>query len=199
VKKVANVDDYVEKHSEWKSILLPLRKILKNTQMEETIKWGAPVYTLSGKNVVGIGAFKSYAGLWFFNGTLLNDKNNKLVNAQEGKTKSMRQWRFTKLDELDEMLVEKYVAESIELEKAGKKILNAKPTKKIEIPFELESALLNDEQLSIQFNLLTPYKQKEFAEHIDSAKRKATRLSRLEKCIPLILKGIGLHDKYRNC
>ena len=199
VKKCANVDEYIEKHSDWKNILLPLRKILQNTQLVETIKWGAPVYTLSGKNVVGIAAFKHYAGLWFFNGALLKDKNNKLINAQEGKTKAMRQWRIAKLTELDEKLVEAYIAEATELQKAGKQIAKAKPSKAINIPMELETALLNDEKLSAQFKLLAPYKQKEFAEHIGSAKRETTRLKRLEKSVLMIHQGVGLNDKYRDC
>ncbi|MBK7633096.1 MAG: hypothetical protein IPJ13_01585 [Saprospiraceae bacterium] len=44
--------------------------------------------------MVGLAAFKSYTGIWFFQGGLLDDKQQFLMNAQEGKTKAMRQWRF---------------------------------------------------------------------------------------------------------
>ena len=57
----------------------------------ETVKWGGPVYTANGRNVVGLAAFKSCFGLWFFDGARLADKDRVLVNAQEGKSKSMRQ------------------------------------------------------------------------------------------------------------
>jgi len=69
--------------------------------MTETIKWSAPVYTFEGKNLVGLGAFKSYVGLWFFQGSLLNDKKKKLINAQEGKIKALRQWRFNSVKEIE--------------------------------------------------------------------------------------------------
>ncbi len=199
MKKIVSVDEYIQKHSDWQPVLLILRRILQETELQETIKWGAPVYTLSGKNVVGIGAFKSYAGLWFFNGALLEDKTNQLVNAQEGKTKAMRQWRFVELSELDEALIKTYVDEAIELQKSGIQVAMAKPSKTFDIPDELKSALQSDNQLSTKFKALTPYKQKEYAEFIGSAKREVTRKNRLDKCIPIILKGIGLNDKYRSC
>ena len=41
--------------------------------------------------------------------------------------------------------------------------------------------------------------QREYADYIESAKREATKITRLEKIIPLIEKGIGLNDKYKNC
>ncbi|MDO1502674.1 YdeI/OmpD-associated family protein [Winogradskyella maritima] len=44
---------------------------------------------------------------------------------------------------------------------------------------------------------LSPYKQKEYAEYIATAKQEKTKLSRLEKSIPLTLEGKGLNDKYR--
>ncbi len=69
--------------------------------MKETIKWGAPVYTLDYKNIVGLGAFKSYVGLWFFQGALLNDEKKKLINAQEDKTKALRQWRFNSVKKIE--------------------------------------------------------------------------------------------------
>ena len=197
--KATSVDDYINAHQDWRAILTNLRKIIHSTEMAETIKWGAPVYTISGKNVVAIGAFKSYAGLWFYNGALLKDENNILINAQEGKTKALRQWRFSELSELDEPLILKYLIEAIELQKAGKTVPKAKPKKEFEMPLELAIALKNSEQLAQQFQKLTPYKQEEFADHIGSAKREVTRISRLEKSIPLINDGIGLNDKYRNC
>jgi len=49
------------------------------------------------------------------------------------------------------------------------------------------------------FRKLTPGKQREYAEHVVSAKRDDTRLRRIEKVLPMITAGIGLHDKYRNC
>ncbi|WP_378173280.1 YdeI/OmpD-associated family protein [Aquimarina sp. SS2-1] len=51
--------------------------------------------------------------------------------------------------------------------------------------------------MKVRFGKLTPFKQKEYKEYIATAKREATRISRVEKIIPMILKGIGLNDTYR--
>jgi len=61
----------------------------------------------------------------------------------------------------------------------------------------LKEALALDGELSDAFETLTPGKQREYAEHIATAKQEKTRLSRLEKCIPMIKSGTGLHDKYK--
>ena len=198
-KNISSVDAYIDRHANWAEQLNTLRQILLSTELAETIKWGAPTYTIDSKNVVAIGAFKSYVGLWFFNGALLKDADNCLVNAQDGKTKALRQWRFNSDTPIDKALVLTYVQEAIENQKQGRSIKPAKPSKKFTIPDELQNALENDATLAKKFSALAPYKQKEYATHIGSAKREATRLSRLEKALPLIEQGQGLNDKYRNC
>ena len=55
--------------------------------------------------MIGIGACKSYSGIWFFNGVFLKDKQKKLINAQEGVTKALRQWRFSSVDEIEPELI----------------------------------------------------------------------------------------------
>ena len=71
-----SVDAYIEAAEYWQEELREVRKILQNTELEETTKWGGPCYTFDGKNVVGLSAFKSYFGLWFFQGVLLKDDLN---------------------------------------------------------------------------------------------------------------------------
>lgn len=200
MKKATSLDQYFEIHSKWNIGLMRLREILLQTELTETLKWNAPTYTINGKNVVAIGAFKNYFGLWFFNGVFLKDTNKVLENAQEGKTKALRQWRFTSADEINDALILQYVNEAIANEKQGLKLKpQPKPKKSIQIPDLLQNVLTNNNVLATQFKALTPYKQREYCEYINGAKREATKLSRLENIKPLIEKGIGLNDKYRNC
>ena len=198
MEKNKTVEGYLAKRSESDAKqLIALRTILQKTELTETVKWGIPVYMINGKNVIGIAAFKSYVGLWFYNGVFLKDEAKKLINAQEEVTKALRQWRFSSLEEIQENqdLIHAYILEAIENQKDGKVL---KPQKsKLEIPVLLENALKENATLKSRFNALTPYKQKEYAEHISSAKREATQLSRLEKAIPMILEGKGLNDKYK--
>lgn len=190
------VDDFVNGQTHWKEAIEKLREIALESGMEETVKWGAPVYCVNGKNVVGLGAFKSYAGLWFWQGALLKDEKKVLINAQEGVTKALRQWRFDSAEDIDRDLVKAYIMETIDNQKAGKTIKIEKKAAMI-IPPKLAAALAADENLKEQFEAFTPYKQREYANHIGEAKREETQNARLEKAIPLILDGVGLHDKYR--
>lgn len=196
MQKSKTVEDYLQAHPQWQSQLEVLRAQLLQTDLEETVKWGAPTYCLAGKNVVGLGAFKSYVGLWFHHGVFLNDPAGVLVNAQEGKTKGMRQWRFAEGDCIDTALVNEYVAQAIANQRAGKETQVQRKTD-LTLPQALQNACQVDLSLQQAFARLTPGKQREYAEHIGSAKREATRQSRLEKAIPLILDGVGLNDKYR--
>lgn len=197
MERYTSVEEYFENHSEWLPELEFLRKVTLKTDFIETVKWGAPTYTINGKNVMGIGAFKSYVGLWFFNGSFLTDKENKLINAQDGKTKGMRQWRFNSVKEMDAELILAYMNEAIENQQHGKMIKVVRSKKPVLIPEELTQLFSANENLKLAFEKFTTSKQREFTEHISTAKREATKQSRIEKIVPMILAGIGLHDKYR--
>ncbi len=187
------------KNNKWSEALVLLADILAKTELEHTIKWGADTYTFNGTNVVAFHGFKDFFSLWFYNGVFMSDPYNVLITASEGKTKSLRQWRFTALEQIDEAKILQYVSEAIEIEQQGLRLAPEKP-KAIEIPEELEKTFGAQPDLEEAFNKLSPGKQKEYCEYIASAKQEATRISRLEKCIPLILNGSGLNDKYRkNC
>lgn len=198
MKKVSSVEEYIEENSHFGEALSLLRDLINTTELEETLKWNAPVYTLNGKNVVGLGAFKNHFGIWFFNGVFLKDKNNLLEQAQE-KTKGLRQMRFESIDDIDKHAVLAYVKEAIDNQKLGKEIKTEKKGKTIVIPKELQIALETNKNFQAAFKALTPGKQREYCEHIASAKQEKTKMSRLEKIKPMILKGVGLNDKYKNC
>ena len=199
MKKVSSVEEYIEQTSTFQEELVLLRDIIHKTELEETIKWNAPVYTLHDKNVLGFAAFKNHFGIWFFNGVFLKDKDNLLVNAQDGKTQAMRQMRFESISDIDEKKVLAYLNEAIENQKLGKELKPQRVKKKVSIPNKLQSLFNGDSKLKSKFEELTPYKQREYCEYIDTAKREATKQSRLEKITPMILQGIGLNDKYKNC
>lgn len=195
MRNARTADGFFRNATEWKAELKVLREIVLSAGLEETVKWGGPVYTLGGKNVVGIGGFKSYFGLWFFQGALLADKAKKLINAQEGVTVAQRQWRFRSAAEIDRRLILKYLDEAIGNTKAGREI---KPSRKpLVIPPELEAAFEGNGKLRDTFDKFGLSKKREFVEYVESAKRADTRSRRLEKIVPLILRGRGLNDTYR--
>ena len=199
MKYPKSVEEFFTRESKWKPELAQLRMILLSTGMKEKLKWGFPCYIFENKNVVGLGAFKSYFGIWFFQGGLLKDDHGKLMNAQEGKTKALRQWRMSSQKEIDENLILSYIQEAIENQKAGKEIKAARPSKKpVVVSGLLKDALDADKQFHKAFFALTLGKQREYAVYINSAKRESTQRIRLEKIIPMIMDGAGLNDRYKS-
>ena len=199
MKKATSVENYIENNSHYQDAIELLRSIVLKTELKETIKWNAPVYALDGKNVLSIGAFKNHFGIWFFNGVFLKDKYNLLANAQEGKTKAMRQMRFETIEEVNENHVLAYINEAIQNQKQGKEVKPERNKKQVKIPEDLDEKFESVNNLKSKFLELSNYKQREYCDYISSAKRDATKQSRLEKITPMILQGVGLNDKYKNC
>lgn len=196
MKSYKTVDAFLKGEQVWHAEMSRLREILLACGLEETIKWGRPTYCHQGKSVVGMASFQSYFGLWFFQGALLQDTSGVLMNAQEGKTKAMRQWRMSSGKEIKVRTIKAYVKEAIALQESGQKI-SADRSKPVVVPSELQDALRENATAKKKFAALTPGRQREFAEHVSEAKQEATRLRRTAKVIPMIESGIGLNDKYR--
>jgi len=191
-------EDKINYNDQWKDELAILKSIIRKAGLQMTIKWGAEVYTHKGKNVISYYGFKNYFAIWFYNGVFLEDKHKVLVNAQENKTKALRQWRFASKEEIDEKLILEYIYEAIKNEDEGK-VWKPEKSTDLTIPYALDQAFKSDKEIQKAFNNLPFFKQKEFIEHIETAKREETKLARIDKIIHMILKGIGLNDKYKKC
>ncbi|WP_299766337.1 DUF1801 domain-containing protein [uncultured Dokdonia sp.] len=193
------LEQYYTKSSPWLEGIQQLRAVINDTELTEEWKWNFPCYTIQGRNVIGVGNFKNHFGVWFFQGVFLKDSKKLLRNAQDGKTKAMRSLHYESIEDIDITILKEYLLEAIQNAKDGKEVKPDRSKKEIIIPVELESAFAKAGTLQTAFEALTPSKQREYAEHIGRAKQETTRLRRLEKCIPMILEGIGLNDKYKNC
>ena len=196
MKRYKTVDDYIAASDPWADELAEIRDILKATGLTEEVKWGGPCYTYDGRNVVGMAGFKSYFGLWFHQGALLKDDQQVLINAQEGTTKALRQWRMRSANEIRPAVIRRYVKEAMQLAREGRRIGPARKPPPV-IPPELEKALARDRAVRNRFDELTPGRQREYADYISSAKRQETRMKRVDRILPMIRAGAGLNDKYR--
>lgn len=196
MKNAQSVSEYIAASASWQNELKRLRAILVATGLEEDVKWGGPCYTIGGQNVVGLAAFKSYFGLWFFQGALLKDEKRVLINAQEGRTKAMRQWRMTSGEDIEPVTIKRYIREAIKIAREGRKITPDRK-KAVAVPPELKRALQTNQTAGDKFRKMTPGLRREFAEYIADAKRDKTKHRRLQKILPMITAGVGLNDKYR--
>jgi uncharacterized protein YdeI (YjbR/CyaY-like superfamily) len=174
-----------------------LRAILNASVLVETVKCCYQSYILDSSILISLARFKNHCAIWFHQGVFLEDVKSVLVSAQEGTAKGMCQLRIEEGSKINKRLVKACVIETIANHHAGKKVT---PTKKtLQISAELDAALKKGSKLKVAFNTLTPGKQREYADHIASAKQEKMRITRMEKAAPLILQGVGLHDKYKNC
>lgn len=196
--KSGKIERYFSEDHHFKDAIDILRDLALKTKMEETYKWMFPTYTLAGRNVMAICKFKKHFGIWFFNGVFLSDPHRVLENAQEGKTQSMRHWKFYNLEEIDKAKVLGYINEALENQKKGLKLIpNKKEPIEVLVPELLQRALSRNAAAKKAFQKLSPYTKKEYSKYITSAKQEKTKLSRLEKILPMISSGEGLNDRYR--
>ena len=188
------VDSYFSEVNKWQDELIKLRQIVFDCNLNEELKWGVPCYDLNGSNIVLIHAFKEYCALLFMKGALLADSNGILIQQTEN-VQSGRQIRFTSLKEIidQENTLKAYIFEAIEVEKAGLKI-EFKKTEDFTMPEEFQTVLNENQTVKTALEALTPGRQKAYLLHFSSAKQAETRISRIEKSLNRILKGIGLND-----
>ena len=188
------VEFFFTKESKWQAEYELLRNIILDTMLIEELKWGCPCYTLQKSNVVLIHGFKEYCALLFFKGALLKDEEGILIRQTEN-VQSSRQVRFTNVKDIVKLkaVLKAYVHEAVAVEKAGLKV-EMKTVKDLVFPEEFKKKLDKNKALKTAFEALTPGRQRAYNLYFSSAKQAKTRDERVEKCVPMILKGKGLND-----
>jgi uncharacterized protein YdeI (YjbR/CyaY-like superfamily) len=180
----------------WPTELEVLRGLLLESDLHEESKWGFPCYTLQGKNVLMLGVFNDYCSISFFKGALIENDFGLLVKPGPN-SQAARLIKFTSMDQIvqQESEIKDLIQQAIDIEKAGRIVefkKNPEP-----IPEELLGQFNEDPAFESAFLALTPGRQRGYILHIGQAKQAKTRLARIEKYKPMIMSGIGLHDKYQ--
>ena len=165
----------------WKLELQALRQIALNSGLTEELKWKQPCYTINGKNILIVSAFKESCIINFMKGALLKDPRAILEMPGEN-SNSSRFIRFKNIDRIIELenTITEYIKEAIEIEQSGVKIIS----KKVEdypMPEELNQEFKSDIAFKNAFYSLTPGRQKAYLIYYSSAKQSATKISRIQK------------------
>ena len=96
-----SVEEYISKSEEWEQALRLLRKLLGRNRTDRNGESGVCRFIAWVKSTWWAWEpLKAMLDSGFIKGVFLHDDYNKLINAQEGKTKAMRQWRFESIDEI---------------------------------------------------------------------------------------------------
>jgi uncharacterized protein YdeI (YjbR/CyaY-like superfamily) len=178
----------------WRAEYAALRRVCLASGLNEELKWGQACYDLGGRNVVLIHGFKNYCALLFMKGALLEDPKGILIQ-QTKNVQAARQIRFASLADIERQkaVVKAYIEEAITVEKSGARV-EMRGAAQFPVPEEFRKRLEDDPELAKAFHALTPGRRKGYLLHFAGAKQSATRLARVEKHAPRILKGLGLDD-----
>jgi len=189
------VDPWFAKAGPWQAETAKLRAILLDCDLAEELKWGKPTYTLDGANIVLIMPLKETCTLLFIKGALLEDPKGILVQPTL-ESQAQRQMRFTSAAQIAKLrtTIRSYVRQAIEVERSGLKVEFRKSSELV-YPKEFQDRLDRNTALREAFHALTPGRQRQYHLYFTGAKLPATRESRVEKAIPLILDGLGLDDR----
>ncbi len=183
------------KETNWTEETDLVLSVLEATELVKSVKWGAEVFSINNRNIISYLGFKNHFAIWFYDGVFLQDKY-KVLTSSSNKTKAMRKWQVTNVNEFNPKWLKEYVNEAIKNAKEGK-VWQPQISTEITIPLILTKAFKENKSLKTKFNLLAKHKQKEYIEHVTSAKKEETNLARLNKVIPIIMEGKGLNDKYK--
>jgi uncharacterized protein YdeI (YjbR/CyaY-like superfamily) len=187
-----NIDWYFTKESQWQQAKLKLREISLDSGLKEGLTYGKPTYYCEAGKIFLIHTFKDYAAILFFKGVLLKDPKKNLIQQTEN-VQSGRQLRFTSLQQILEMetTIKSYIQEAIEIEKSGVQPV-MKKTHEFKMAEEFANKLAENSELADAFYALTPGRQRGYLLYFGGAKQSKTRVDRIDKSIPHILKGKGI-------
>ncbi|MBW8752809.1 MAG: YdeI/OmpD-associated family protein [Sphingomonadales bacterium] len=187
------VDAYLAKSQPFaQPILEHLRAVIHAAlpEVEETIKWGMPHFTLKGKNVAGLAAFKAHAALIIHGeGRMSASTDGDEGMGAYGKIASMADLPS------DAEITAALQAASERIASGAKKPrppAAAKPD--IAMPDDFGAALPSEARAF--FDGLAPSHRHEYLEWITGAKRRETRAKRIAQAAEWLGEGKRLNWKY---
>ena len=162
---------------------------------EEAMKWSAPGFTLDGKILLMMAAFKQHAALNFWRGQEIGDGQPKAgAMGQFGRLTSLAD--LPPDAELDALIRE--AAELSRKAPAPRKTKHApKPAPKLHPEFA--AALARAPKAKAVLDGFPPSAQRDYFEWIAEAKQDATRAKRIATAIVWLREGKRRHWKYQNC
>lgn len=178
----------------WIDGLEALRVICVDVGLTETVKWAHPCYTHAGRNIVVIGAFRDDFRLSFFDAALLTDPD-VVLERQGPNTRHPDMIRFTAAAQVAdrESIIRSYLVEAMGYAEEGRR--PPKDDDDVELPEELEQALISDPELASAFRRLTRGRQRSYVINVNGAKKPATRIARIAKFRDRILAGKGANER----
>jgi hypothetical protein len=197
VSQDPRIDTYIAKAAPFaKPILEHVRARVHAVapEAEETLKWSMPSFTVDGKILVGMAAFKAHATVGFWRGQELGLEASHEAMGQLGKLTSVDD--LPPDDEFDAMI--RKAAELAKTAPAPRKPKHEpKPAPGMHPDFA--AALAKAPAAKATLDGFPPSAQRDYLEWIDEAKQDATRAKRIATAVEWLSEGKRRHWKYQNC
>lgn len=190
------IDAYIEAAPDFaRPILIHMRKLVHEAVpgLGETIKWSMPHFTLNGKNLAGMAAFKAHCAF------IIHGSGRQGAEREDG----MGDYgKIASLDDLpNEQALRARLAEAAQALSGGQK--KEKPAKapkaEIAVPDDLIAALEGNEAARVTFEGFAPSHRREYLEWIVEAKQAVTRARRIEQAAEWLAEGKKRNWKYEKC
>ncbi len=164
-------------------------------EAEETLKWGAPSFTIDGKILLMMAAFKSHAALNFWRGQEIGDGSPKAgAMGQFGKLASVDD--LPSNEELDALI--RQAAALARTAPAPRKAKHEpKPAPGMHPDFA--KALESSPRAKAALDSFPPSAQRDYLDWISEAKQDATRAKRIATAVEWLSEGKRRHWRYQNC
>jgi len=163
-------------------------------EAEETMKWSSPAFTVDGKILLGMSAFKAHAAVGFWRAMEMGVEVSKEAMGQFGKLTSVSD--LPPDAEFDSM-----IRQGVELAKkapAPRKVKH-EPKPPAALHPEFASALKANPKAKEVLDAFPPSAQREYLDWISEAKQDATRSKRIDDAIEWLSEGKRRHWRYENC
>ena len=191
------VDSYIAKAAPFAQ---PILKHIRDRvhavapEAQETLKWSMPTFTIDGKILIGMAAFKAHAAINFWRGEEMGIEQSKDAMGSLGKLTSVED--LPPETELDAM-----IRKAVELARTAPAPRKAKqePKPAPEMHPAFAEALAANPKAKAVLDGFPPSAQREYLEWISDAKQDATRAKRIADAVEWLCEGKRRHWKYANC
>ena len=161
----------------------------------ETTKWSAPAFTIDGKILLIMAAFKAHAALNFWRGQeLRGNQANADGMGQFGKLTSLA-------DLPGQVELDRLIREAAELAKAAPAPRQVKhaPKPAAEIHPDFAAALKANAKAQAVLDGFPPSARREYLDWVAEAKQESTRTKRIADAVQWLSEGKRRHWKYETC
>jgi uncharacterized protein YdeI (YjbR/CyaY-like superfamily) len=164
-------------------------------EAEETLKWSMPSFTIGGKILIGMAAFKQHAALNFWRG-------QELKGAEASRDAMGQFGKLTSVDDLpSDTELDALIRQAAELTKtapAPRKVKH-EPKPPAELHPQFAEALAANPKAKTTLDNFPPSARREYLDWIADAKQESTRAKRIADAVQWLSEGKRRHWKYENC